>query len=183
MKVLLPAAKIYAGMSAVALFWILFQGRLSWGLLFDARVAGFPRVVLMALAAALFLIALSLYCNRNFLWAQQLEGEFSKLLVPMRMWEIAALGIVSGTAEEVFFRGALQPAVGLIPASLAFGLAHFIPRHPFWHWSLYATFAGFLLGCLFELTDHLLPVIAAHSLTNFVLILILNRRHAVEAAQ
>ncbi len=183
MRVLVSAAKIYAAMFALALLWMLLQGTFSWELFFKVRPGEFPRLALMVLAAAAFLVSLHLYCSRNFFWAQQLEIEFSKLLVPMRMWEIAAMGIVSGAAEETLFRGALQPAVGLIPASLAFGLAHLIPRNPFWHWSLYATFAGFLLGCLFELTHHLFPVIAAHSLTNFVLIMILNRRHAMEAAQ
>jgi uncharacterized protein len=182
MKVLVPAAKIYAILTVLALLWILLRGRLSWELFLDLRLSEFPRLALMTLAATLFLIALSLYCSRNFSWARQLEAEFSKVLVPMRIWEITALGAISGIAEETFFRGAVQPVLGLIPASLVFGLAHFVPRHPFWHWSLYATFAGFLLGCLFELTHHLLPAIVAHSLTNFVLIVILNRRHAMESA-
>ena len=167
----------------LALVWIFVQGRLSWRLFLDSRVEGIPRMILLTLSASSFMLVLSLYCSRNFVWAQQLEEEFAKILVPMKLWEITAIGLLSGVAEETFFRGALQTAVGLIPASLAFGLAHFVPRHPFWNWSLYAAFAGFLLGCLFELTHHLLPVIVAHALTNFVLIVILNRRHALETAR
>lgn len=182
MKVLGPAIRIYCVLLVLALVWIFFQGRLSWELFFDTRVEAIPRVILLTLGASSSMVALSLYCSRNFVWAQQLEEEFAKFLVPLKLWEIAALGFLSGVAEEIFFRGALQSAVGLIPASLAFGLAHFIPRHPFWNWALYAAFIGFLLGCLFELTHHLLPVIVAHALTNFVLIVILNRRHALEAA-
>jgi membrane protease YdiL (CAAX protease family) len=183
MKVLGPAIRIYGVLLGLALVWIFFQGHLSRELFFDARVETVPRMMLLALGTASSLVALSLYCSRNFAWAQQLEAEFAKLLVPMKLWEIAAIGVLSGIAEEIVFRGALQTAVGLIPASLAFGLAHFVPRHPFWNWSLYAAFAGFLLGCLFELTHHLLPVMVAHALTNFVLIVILNRRHALEAAR
>ncbi|MCI0625026.1 MAG: CPBP family intramembrane metalloprotease [Acidobacteria bacterium] len=183
MKVLWPATKIYSVLFTLALVWIFFQKRLSWAPLFDVSVEAIPRLMLGALGAAAFLVALSLYCSRNFLWAQQLEEEFSKILVPMPLREITAICLLSGVAEETFFRGAMQPAVGLIPTSLAFGLAHFVPRHPFWNWSFYAAFAGFLLGCLFALTNHLLPVIAAHFLTNFVLIVILNRRHAMETAR
>jgi hypothetical protein len=183
MKVLGPAIRIYGVLLGLALVWIFFQGHLSRELFFDARVETVPRMMLLTLGTALFLVALSLYCSRNFVWAQHLEAEFAKLLVPMKLWEIAAIGVLSGIAEEIVFRGALQTAVGLIPASLAFGLAHFVPRYPFWNWSLYAAFAGFLLGCLFELTHHLLPVMLAHALTNFVLIVILNRRHALEAAR
>jgi len=183
MKVLWPAIRIYSVLLALGLVWIFFQGRLSWDLFFDTRVESIPRMILLTLAASSFMMVLSLYCSRNFAWAQELEEEFAKILVPMKLWEIAAIGLLSGVAEEIFFRGALQTAVGLIPASLAFGLAHFVPRHPFWNWSLYAAFAGFLLGCLFELTHHLVPVMVAHALTNFVLIVILNRRHALEAAR
>ena len=183
MKVFWPAMRIYSVLLVLALVWIFFQGRLSWQLFFDSRVESIPRMILLTLAASSFMLALSLYCSRNFVWAQQLEEEFAKILVPMKLWGITAIGLLSGVAEEIFFRGALQTAVGLIPASLAFGLAHFVPRHPFWNWSLYAAFAGFLLGCLFELTRHLLPVILAHALTNFVLIVILNRRHALETAR
>ena len=183
MKVLWPAIRIYSVLLTLALIWIFFRGRLSWDLFFDTRVEAIPRLILLTVAASSFMVVLSLYCSRNFVWAQQLEEEFAKLLVPMKLWEIAAIGLLSGVAEEVFFRGALQTVVGLIPASLAFGLAHFVPRHPFWNWSLYAAFAGFLLGCLFELTHHLLPVIVAHALTNFVLIVMLNRRHALETAR
>ena len=167
----------------LAVVWIFFQGRLSWALFLDTRVEAVPRVVLLTLGCSLAMVTLSLYCSRNFAWAQQLEEEFAKFLVPMKLWEIAVIGLLSGISEEIFFRGALQSAVGLIPASLAFGLAHFVPKHPFWNLSLYAAFAGFLLGCLFELTHHLLPVMTAHALTNFVLIVVLNRRHAWEAAR
>lgn len=183
MRVLVPAARIYAILLAIALAWIFLQQRLSWDLFVRASPEDVPKLILMTAGGSAFLIALSLFCGRNFAWAQQLEDEFRKVLVPLRLWEIAALGLLSGVAEETFFRGAVQPVFGLVPATLAFGLAHFIPRNPFWHWALYAAFAGFLLGCLFELTGYLLPVIAAHSLTNFVLIVVLNRRHSMEPAR
>ena len=181
MKVLAPALRIYCVLLVLALVWIFFLGRLSWNLFVDVRVENLPRMILLTLGTSSSMVALSLYCSRNFLWAQQLEEEFAKILVPMKLWEITVIGLLSGIAEELFFRGALQTTIGLIPASLAFGLAHLVPRHPFWNWSLYAAFAGFLLGCLFELTHLLLPVMVAHALTNFVLIVDLNRRHALEA--
>jgi membrane protease YdiL (CAAX protease family) len=183
MKVLLPATRIYSILLAVSLVWIFLQQRLSWELFLGSGFQSFPRVGLMTLAGSAFLVALSLFCSRNFDWARQLEDEFRRVLVPLRLWEIAAISLWSGLAEETFFRGAVQPVFGIIPASLAFGLAHLVPRNPFWNWSLHAAFAGFLLGCLFELTGHLLPVIVAHSLTNFVLIVVLNRRHSMEPAR
>ena len=181
MKVLGPALRIYCVILVLALVWIFFRGQLSWELFVNIQDENLPRVILLTLGTSFSMVALSLFCSRSFVWAQQLEEEFVKFLVPMKLWEITAIGLLSGIAEELFFRGALQTTVGLVPASLAFGLAHLVPRHPFWNWSLYAAFAGFLLGCLFELTHYLLPVMLAHALTNFVLIVDLNRRHTLEA--
>ena len=48
-------------------------------------------------------------------------------LGPLSLAECWLLALVSGVAEEAFFRGALQPQVGLLAASLLFGAAHFVP--------------------------------------------------------
>ena len=178
MRILVQAARLYSILLVIGLFWIYSQRRFTWNLFFQITEERFSSVFLMTLGTASLLILLSLFVSQNFSWAQHLENEFSKVLVPLQLWEIVAIAFLSGLVEEIFFRGAVQPALGLIPASLLFGLAHLIPRNNFWPWSVYAAFGGFLLGCLFELTRSLLPVIAAHSITNFTLILILNLRHS-----
>ena len=88
MKVLAPALRIYCVLLVLALVWIFFLGRLSWNLFVDVRVENLPRVILLTLGTSSSMVALSLYCGRNFLWAQQLEEEFAKILVPMKLWEI-----------------------------------------------------------------------------------------------
>ena len=40
------------------------------------------------------------------------------------VWTIGAAGLLAGLGEEVLFRAALQPWLGIITASLLFGLAH-----------------------------------------------------------
>ncbi len=182
MRILAQAVRLYSILLVVGLLWIYSQRRFSWNLFILVSEERFASVILGTLGTATFLVLLSLFVSRNFSWAKHLESEFSKVLVPLQLWEILAIALLSGLVEEVFFRGAVQPALGLIPASLLFGLAHFIPRNNFWPWSIYAAFGGFLLGCLFELTRSLLPVIAAHSITNFTLILIINLRHSDQRA-
>lgn len=76
------------------------------------------------------------------------------------------LALASGIAEEMLFRGALQPAVGLVWASLIFGACHFLPRRELFVWSLFAAAMGFLLGWLFEWTGQLAAPIAAHAVVN-----------------
>ena len=76
------------------------------------------------------------------------------------------LAAASGIGEEMLFRGALQPAVGLVWASLIFGACHFLPRRELIAWSLFAALMGFALGALYEWTGHLAAPIAAHALVN-----------------
>ena len=82
--------------------------------------------------------------------------------------ECVALGLASGVAEEAFFRGALQPALGWLLASLIFGLVHFAPRRELLPWTGFALGAGMLLGGLFEWTGNLVAPIVAHVVINAV---------------
>jgi membrane protease YdiL (CAAX protease family) len=68
----------------------------------------------------------------------------------------------------MLFRGALQPAVGLVWASLIFGACHFLPRRELVAWSLFAALMGFAFGALYEWTGQLAAPIAAHALINGV---------------
>ena len=68
------------------------------------------------------------------------------------------LALASGIAEEMLFRGALQPAVGLFWASLIFGACHFLPRKELALWSVYAVLMGFAFGWLYEWTGHLVAL-------------------------
>ena len=175
MTILVPALRFYLVLWLLAMGIIALQGRLSWNLFFRAEKAAAATYLLWGLGAALLLIALSLYASRNFLWAQLLDREFRKLLVPLRSWQIGAIALFSGAGEEVFFRGAIQPLLGLVPTSLLFGAVHLIPRKVFLPWAAYAAFAGFLFGCLFELSHTLFPNILSHVAVNFVMIWLLNR--------
>lgn len=174
MKILAPAVKFYLVLFLLALGTIALQGRLAWSLLFQAQQTASLTHLFWGLGAALLLIGLSLFASRNFHWAQLLDREFRKILVPLRTWQIGALALSSGAAEEVFFRGAIQPLLGLVPTSLLFGVMHWIPRKVFLPWAAYAAFAGFLFGCLFELSQTLFPNILSHVVVNFVMIWLLN---------
>ena len=174
MTILVPALRFYLVLWLLAMGIIVLQGRLSWKLFFPAERAAAATHLLWGLGGALLLIALSLYAGRNFRWARQLDREFRRILVPLGSWQIGAIALFSGTAEEVFFRGAIQPLLGLVPTSLLFGAVHLIPRWVFLPWTAYAAFAGFLFGCLFELSGTLFPNTLSHVAVNFVMIWLLN---------
>lgn len=129
----------------------------------------------MGMGLALLLVLFSLFANRNFSWARQLDLEFQKVLTPLSIGKILLLGLTSGLAEETFFRGALQNSVGLILSSLLFGVAHLVPKRELLPWALYAVVVGFIFACLVEIRHCLLPVILAHTVMNIIMIGLLNR--------
>ncbi|MGH7338501.1 MAG: lysostaphin resistance A-like protein, partial [Myxococcota bacterium] len=89
--------------------------------------------------------------------------------------ECAALAALSGFAEEVFFRGALQPRLGWLAASVLFGLAHYPPRRTLWPWTGFALIAGGMFGALFEVTGNLAAPVTAHAVINAVNLRLLTR--------
>ena len=89
-------------------------------------------------------------------------------LAGVRVPEAILLALASGLAEEMLFRGALQPTVGLVWASVIFGVCHFVPRRDLILWSVYAVVMGFVFGLLFEWTGHLAAPVAAHTVVNAV---------------
>jgi membrane protease YdiL (CAAX protease family) len=66
----------------------------------------------------------------------------------------------------MFFRGLLQPYLGIVITSIVFGLAHFVPRRDLFPWMLFSVAAGFLLGWLYQFSGNLLAPIACHVIVN-----------------
>ena len=87
---------------------------------------------------------------------------------------VALVSVLAGLGEELLFRGVLQagltgllgPWLGVVLASVAFGLLHFLS----WTYFLLATAMGLYLGALYELTGNLLVVCLVHALYDWVAI-------------
>jgi len=84
---------------------------------------------------------------------------------------IAILAASAGLGEELLFRGVLQPRMGLVAASIVFGLLHpFTPA--------YAVIAGLLgayMGWLADRTGMLLVPVVAHAVYDAVALMILRK--------
>lgn len=76
--------------------------------------------------------------------------------------QVVVVSLAAGIGEELFFRGCLQPAIGLIPASVAFGLAH-VAGARMLAFGVWAIGMGLVLGALVVATDGLLASITAHA--------------------
>jgi membrane protease YdiL (CAAX protease family) len=179
MNIVAKALKWYSGLLVFSLTWIFFQKRTSWMLLGTANPTALGKDLGIGVGLALGFVGFSLYASSHFRWAQLLEEEFLRILTPLPFRKILVLGLASGIAEELFFRGALLWGTGLYFSSFLFGVAHLIPRRELIPWAFYAAIVGFIFGCVVEIRQTLLPVILAHSLMNILLIHLLNRREPV----
>ena len=85
------------------------------------------------------------------------------------------LALISAIAEEILFRGAIQPFLGLWFTSFIFGLLHLDPEGGISAWTAWAVVAGILLGAVVQVTGSLWPAMAIHFIVNFIGILSLTK--------
>ena len=95
-----------------------------------------------------------------------------RLVDGARRWDLVLVSVFSGIGEEAFFRGALQPVLGVVATSILFGLLHIGPDRRYLAWTLWAVGAGFLFGFLYEWTGGLLAPMTAHVLHNAATLLL-----------
>lgn len=164
------ALLFYTGLLGVSLLWASFSGRSPFHASPLAERHGVDplRDAAVGVLAGAIVIALSWELTRRTRWGSELARTLAALLGPLSLKSCLLLAALSGVAEEAFFRGALQPRLGLVAASLLFGAAHFAPRRELLPWTFFSIAVGFLLGILFEATGNLLAPITAHFLVNAV---------------
>ncbi len=160
------AAVLYIAMSIVALLWSwLNAGRL----LPDSVAGGRPWESLgLGLALALAVLIVTGFMMRRRSAMHWFAQEVRKLLGPVD-WRMAlTLGLLSGIAEELLFRGVMQSVLGYVLTSFLFGLLHIGPDRRYLVWTVFAVVMGLLLGGILLLTGSLLGPIVAHVLVNVV---------------
>lgn len=90
----------------------------------------------------------------------------------LRFRHAALYGLLAGIPEEILFRGAIQPALGLVVTSLIFGALHAVTLSYF----AYAALASLLLGGLAEWRHGLWAPTAAHTMIDAIMFTLLIRR-------
>ncbi len=94
-------------------------------------------------------------------------------LPAMTFRHVVLFSLLAAVPEELLFRGALQPEIGVLLASVIFGALHALTPLYFF----YATCAGLLLGALTVASSGTLwAAIAAHFTIDLVMFLLLLRR-------
>jgi len=157
---------LYLALASAGVAWSTLRGDPSvW------RIAGNedPQI-LTGIVAGLFLglgfVFASRFATHRFEWGRALHRELRALLGPLAGHEIIVLAAASAVGEEIFFRGALMPAVGLWLSSGIFALLHVGPKVRFLPWTLSSFVAGLLFGQLFLWSGDLGGPVIAHFTVN-----------------
>ena len=163
---------IYSLLAAVGIAWSGFTGRgLPIFAPSNVEIPPTPSPLLVSLSAGLLLAGLSLaftaVARRHWARFQRLHTAFAEMLGPLSQREVIVLTLSSSIAEELFFRVAMQPTIGLWPTALIFGAVHFIPHPDFRIWTPWAFVMGALFGGIFEISGVAAGPILAHALINY----------------
>ena len=152
---------------ALAFTWQAFRPvqllpRLTWSF-------GWLSIGLVAALLPLLMIPLlESSVAQRWIGLRDLRDNVDALLAPLLgdlgCFEMVALAVLAGLSEEVFFRGVLQQEIGLLAASLLFGLLH--PASI--AYMVWAAAVGLYLGYLMHLTQNLWPSIVAHMVIDVV---------------
>ena len=160
---------LYAAMGIVA--FLVAAGRGDPDLY---RLGGEPAASSLMLAPVLgvllglVVVGLTRIATRHFTWARELHASFRDLLGPLASREIAILAVASAIGEELLFRGALMPWLGVWWQALVFALLHVGPGRRFLPWTASAFVLGIAFGELARVTGNLGGPIAAHFAINFL---------------
>ena len=122
----------------------------------------------LGLAFGLFVVLLSRLAVRNYDWAKRLHRDFRAILGPLTGGEILVLAAASSIGEELMFRGALQPWIGIWPQAVIFALLHVGRSVRFLPWTASAFVLGVLLGYMFRFMGDLGAPIVAHFTINYL---------------
>jgi membrane protease YdiL (CAAX protease family) len=85
-------------------------------------------------------------------------NDISVIFSKTKLLDLCLISILAGFAEELLFRGVIQVKLGIVGASIIFGLLHFISPA----YCVIATIMGFYLGFLFQYYESLLIPIQLH---------------------
>lgn len=173
----------YGAMAIVAVLWRAGgYGESIWApTLADATEAVAPWPLLHSIGAGAGIAGLALgvswLLSEHSGWGRKVATRLAAQLPPISVADALLLAFASGLAEEMFFRGALQPRAGLVVASVLFGVLHMPSERSLWPWTGFALAMGFALGWLFEVSGSLVGPVVAHTLINGVTLPLLTRRY------
>jgi membrane protease YdiL (CAAX protease family) len=156
----------YLVLAVGGVVWLGWGGPIPLTLFVDP--AGWWLDLGLGLAGGLALLSSWQLARLRLAEARRLEEHIAEILGPLSESEAVALALLSGFAEELFFRGAMQQAWGWLAATVLFALLHSGPGRAFRIWTGFAAVAGLLFAVMMLWRGNLLAPVVAHVLVNAV---------------
>jgi membrane protease YdiL (CAAX protease family) len=159
---------LYGALGAIAVGWAAWRGDRNiyvYGRIEPAWLAASPFV---GLAFGLAMVFLSRLAVRSTEWARVLHREFHAVVHELSSKEIFLLAASSSVGEELLFRGAMLPAIGLLPSSVLFALMHVRAQWRFLPWTIMSFIMGLAMGLMYMKIGDLGAPIVAHFTINLL---------------
>jgi membrane protease YdiL (CAAX protease family) len=157
-----------------ALGWLLLGGTrapiwLKFGASWGATASGLLSCI--PLLSALYLVDRSDWAPISRL-RRLMDEQVRPIFANCKGVDLALIALVAGVGEELFFRGWLQTVlvtrfdvwVGILAASLIFGLSHYLSTG----YAVYAFLTGIYLGVIFQASENLYIAMLIHALYDFI---------------
>lgn len=107
----------------------------------------------------------------------QIRDTLDEILGGLSPAGVIGAGLIAGIGEELLFRGAIQPWLGLPAAVALFTIAHMGTR-PLLRLAVWTAIEGLYLGVLLILTGNLLIPMIVHGVHDTIGILVIQRARA-----
>jgi membrane protease YdiL (CAAX protease family) len=110
---------------------------------------------------ALFVLSFSRRAGRSVFFSsltETMRRQVKPIFAEARPFDLVLLSLLAGVSEEMLFRGVIQTGIGLLPASILFGVVHFVTPQ----YALAAAFMGLYLGSAFSFFQSLLVPVMMH---------------------
>ena len=166
-RLLWLAAAFYSVLTAAALLWSRLSG--AFPPLFDREITTPGTVLAGAMSGVLLglgVVLASRVVVERYEWARELLTWFAQSLGPLSLRDAFLLAAFSSVGEELFFRGAMQPVLGIHITSIIFGLVHLPMKRSLWPWTAFAVGIGYAFGLMVQITGNLAGPLVAHFLIN-----------------
>ncbi len=122
----------------------------------------------LGLSAGLLLVGIWDVARRFFPAMRELETLLAGHIGVLDQSQVLALALISGVAEELFFRGAVQTSWGFGWATVLFTIVHFGPGPVYRWWTLFAFVAALAFGGLVLYRGNILSAVLAHVVVNAI---------------
>jgi len=166
---------LYTPVSLAALAWIAWRGGKE--AVFSRLLGNHPlQDILLGVAATMVILGTWGAIRPYFAWVQIFEDAVAGMVGKISLSACFVVALTSGFAEELVFRAALQPEIGIFFTTLIFSLLHLPFNRDLRPWPVFAFLVGLLLGFCYKHTGAMLAPFTTHFLINLINLFKISRK-------